>query len=77
MHTCNYYCRDGQHCDLYHASPNVTTDGIWQALGYYLGLKVEHAEPAREPPPKSGNEPIVVGSDPGKATMPWLVWWQA
>lgn len=72
-HTCNYYCRDGLHAEVYHTDPRATEDMIWQALGYYRGLRVERAERILESGPPGGDV-ICVGSEP--ATVPWLVYWR-
>jgi hypothetical protein len=72
-HDCNYYCRDGLHAEVYHTDKDATEGMIWQALGYYRGLKVERAERILEAP-EPGTDVIVAGSKP--ATTPWLVWWR-
>jgi hypothetical protein len=69
-HACNAYCRDGRHCDLVYASPGARPVQLWQALGYYRGLRVVRVEPATEAPPP-GTQPldvIATGSTP--ATEP-------
>jgi hypothetical protein len=76
-HICNAFCGDGLHCDLFHTSPNSSESKIMQALGYYQGLKVRRAEPAREPPPLTGTEPVLAPGNREDATEPWLVWWEA
>lgn len=74
-HTCNAYCGDGLHCDLFRTSPNSDEGKIAQLLGYYQGLRVRKAERAHEPYPLTGTEPLFAGSRED-ATEPWLVWWE-
>lgn len=63
MHACNYYCRNGQHCDLIYTTlePRGWTDDdrryvraiVRDAYAAYSAgrLRVVDIEPAREAPP--------------------------
>lgn len=74
-HHCNAYCDADTHCDMFRLSPNANEGKIAQLLGYYQGLRVRKAEPAREPFPATGTEPVFAGTR-DDATEPWLVWWE-
>lgn len=74
-HSCNYYCRGGEHCEQVRCSPSATRDHIWQALAGAHRLWVTDAIPAPEPMSWT-RAALLFGVRAEEATQPWLIWWR-
>lgn len=77
-HTCIAYCKPdrGEHTELVYTDETATEGTIWQALGYWRGLKVIRAveEPDAPAPDRVHHDVIQLGSRP--LAKAWLVTWR-